>query len=718
MNRPFLSSPSDLPASDPPIRIGLVGAGKMGRHHLAALRHLHPLVSVSAVADPTIGGLEAAATLSPGVRTYGSLEEMLRGEQLEAVHICTAPATHFDLARTAIEAGAHIYVEKPWAESVSQARTLLDLAGAAGTKICAGHQLLFEPPSLTASTLLPAVGEVVHVESHFSFRSVRRSSDGRTPLRADLQLLDILPHPVYLLLRFLRLGHPEQHARLAALEVGPGGTVHALVRRGALVGTLLVTLDGRPVDSYVRIVGRNGSLHADFVRGTVQRCLGPGVSAVDKVLHPYRLAGQLVSQTSGSLVRRMRSRHGSYPGLREIFQAFYGAIATGAPSPTPTGELIEGVEIWSEIAEKLSPRPTRETAPAVAPPAGAARVAVTGGTGLIGRAVVSNLRESGVQIRVLARSIPVDWERMDGVEYHVSDLGEAIPPDLLQGVAAVVHCAAETSGGWDQHARNSVQAAENLVRAAAAAGVSRLVHVSSMAVLEAGRSGVPLSEGTPLDPRARDRGPYVWGKAESERRVLAAAGEAGLEVRIVRPGAVVDDRNYQPPGRLGKRLGNLFVAVGGRRDLVGVATLSRVARVIAWTALHFERTPGVLNLLDPAQPTREELVDRLRLKNPDLTVVWVPGWLLASLSPLLSLAQRALRPGKPVIDVAGIFASQEYDLARIESVERMIEGTSPGAAIPAAPEFAGDLELRDASVPPLVGPGRLKLVASVPPLQA
>src|SRR2546427_7919472 len=51
-----------------------------------------------------------------------------------------------------------------------------------------------------------------------------------------------------------------------SLEVSQAGTVHALVRRGGVTGTLVVTLEGRPVESYLRVIGKNGSLFADYVR--------------------------------------------------------------------------------------------------------------------------------------------------------------------------------------------------------------------------------------------------------------------------------------------------------------------------------------------------------------------------------------------------------------------------------------------------------------------
>src|SRR5690606_32112892 len=122
--------------------------------------------------------------------------------------------------------------------SVAQLRALLNRAAAAGTSVCGGHQLLFEAPMRELHRWRAALGRVVHVESYFSFRTVRRSPDGRTPLAPDLQLMDILPHPVYLLLAGLDPGGAAGPAQLTALELGPGGTLHAMVRKSGVTGSL------------------------------------------------------------------------------------------------------------------------------------------------------------------------------------------------------------------------------------------------------------------------------------------------------------------------------------------------------------------------------------------------------------------------------------------------------------------------------------------------
>src|SRR5690606_31902276 len=154
-------------------------------------------------------------------------------------------------------------------------------------------------------------------------------------------------------------------------------------------------------------------------------------------------------------------------------------------------------------------------APRAATVPGEARTLVTGGTGFLGREVVRALLADGKAVRVLGRRLPPGRDRLPDVEYVVCDLSAPVAPDLLAGIDTVIHCAAETVGGWEAHRRNSLEAAEHLMRAAAAAGVRRVIHVSSLGVLGGGSGGEAISERSPLHAESDRLGPYVWGKLES-----------------------------------------------------------------------------------------------------------------------------------------------------------------------------------------------------------
>lgn len=682
------------------LRVGIIGAGQMARQHARAISRLdNAVVQVVVDQDPT--ALQEICRMHPDAKGFTSIEELLGSETVDVVHICTPPQTHEALTEQVLSAGLHAYVEKPFVETRAAALRLTKLAEAKGLKLCPGHQLLYEPPTLRALELLPALGELTHVESYFSFRAMKHSPTGRAPLRDDLQLLDILPHPVYLLLDFLERATPG-NSRLVSVEIGPRGTVHALVRRGSLTASLVVTLEGRPVESYLRVVGTNGSIHADYVRSTVQRSLGPGASGIDKLLAPYRLASQLLAGTTAAMGRRFLKRQTSYPGLAEIFAAFYDAIISERPSPVTTTNLLETVSICEQIAGSLrAAYPEASAQNAEKSPAGVAPIVVTGGTGILGKEVVRVLVEGGEDVRVVARRTPPEWDKIPGVAYVVADLSRPIAPEVMAGAHTLVHCAAETAGRWEQHQRNSVNATEEVLRAASAANVKKIIHVSSISVLAVPARGDQLRDDGAIEPNSRSGGPNAWGKIESERLMMSRCKELGIELRVLRPSAIIDYRQFDPPGLLGRRIGNIFVAVGVPKHQLGVVDVVFAAQTIAWTIHHFDKVPHVLNLFEPILPTKRELLVRLKRANPDLSIVWLLPVVLHPLSWAAVALQKLLRPRSPALNPAQVFARLRYDTSGIARLAPEIRAEASRMARNGQPVGTASADQTDSFTPVL-----------------
>ncbi len=673
------------------LRVAVFGAGNMAMHHIRAIS-LQKNAKLVAIADPAIEEIRVGRDkeFPPDVSLFSDPEEMLDEVRPDVVHVCTPPETHFRLAESAIRRGANVYVEKPFALSARDAGEIVRLAEGSGVNVCAGHQLLFEEPGRKARSHMEKLGRVVHVESYFSFHPVHGSQDGRPALPPLDQLIDILPHPVYLLLHFMKSGaraEDQDPVRIRSIEASTSGNVHGTFDFRGITGHLVVTLEGRPIESYVKVVGTNGSLFADFVRGTACVHAGPGTSGIAKVIHPYSQAMQILSGTTKALTRRVLKKQKSYPGLAEIIRAFYGRLETGAPMGMTGEDIIETVAVCEEVATRLrnteaeehrSSVERRETMKDLLPPVDPSRegVLVTGGSGFLGKPVAAELRRGNRLTRVVSRRIPPLSSQIPGVEYAAADLAGGVPPELLEGISVVVHCAAETSGGMEAHRRNSIEATRNLIAAMGDAGIRKLVYVSSIAVLKTSReTGKPVDENTPLVGDSEDRGPYVWGKAESEKLAGEMCGTLGIGIRVIRPGALVDYQAFEAPGRLGREVGPYFFCIGRRKDRFGLCEVNRAAEIIRAYVEEFDSSPPVLNLIEPELPTHAELVDRLSNVRPDLKILYFPTFLLRLMSPGLKILQKILRPSHKPIDLYAIFAPERYDNDLVKDIVRKRNGS-------------------------------------------
>jgi nucleoside-diphosphate-sugar epimerase len=216
-------------------------------------------------------------------------------------------------------------------------------------------------------------------------------------------------------------------------------------------------------------------------------------------------------------------------------------------------------------------------------------------------------------------------------QWVTADLSAGLAPQALAGADLVVHAAAETSGGFDAHQRNSVDATRHLLRAMQAAGVSRLILISSLSVLRPPRTPWERQdEHTPRPRDARALGAYTWGKCRQEELVEREAAALGISTRIIRPGALVDWQQAALPGLMGRRLFGPWHLGLGRAGLpIAVCDLEQCANAVAWCASHFDAAPAIVNLLDPAIPTRGDVLARLRARGWNGRMVWVPISLIA-----------------------------------------------------------------------------------------
>jgi nucleoside-diphosphate-sugar epimerase len=392
---------------------------------------------------------------------------------------------------------------------------------------------------------------------------------------------------------------------------------------------------------------------------------------------------QLVSRTAASLARRLRSGVG-YPGLRELVQAFYGAIAAGGPSPVPPEHLLRVTEIFEVLIARVEAAVGRLTpAPPRVPRSDAAPLSVvTGGRGFLGREIARALP----RVRVIARAADADEE--PGREWVVADLSESLPAEALVGADVVVHAAAETAGGFEMHQRNTIDATRHLLRAMHAAGVGRLVLVSSLSVLRPPRTASERQdERTPRPDDPRPLGPYVWGKCRQEELVEREAPALGIRTRIVRPGALMDGLEPTLPGLMGRRLfARWHLGLGRARLPIAVCDVDRCAEAIAWCVEHFDEAPAIVNLFDPEVATRGALLARMRARGWSGRMLWVPISALALGLTAAHAGLALLRGRRPTrFAVWSILRPRRYD-ARLTS--ELLAAARRDARRRPAPELA------------------------------
>jgi predicted dehydrogenase len=158
------------------LRVGVVGAGLIGGVHVRAYS-VTPGVRIVAVADPVAQkAMQLAASV--GAQTVPDLDSLL-ALGVDAVSICTPPASHADLAVRSLEAGLSVLCEKPIARSLVDARRIVEAARTASGVVMIGHVSRFEPDHRAAKAIIDA-GELGAVQqmSHSMTTSLPGWSQG------------------------------------------------------------------------------------------------------------------------------------------------------------------------------------------------------------------------------------------------------------------------------------------------------------------------------------------------------------------------------------------------------------------------------------------------------------------------------------------------------------------------------------------------------------
>ncbi len=124
------------------IRIGVIGYGYWGPHIVRNFQALDGS-QVVLVCDKDPASLGRAKQAYPNVEVTPDCSRVLTSAEIDAVAVITPVWTHFELARTALQNGKHVFVEKPFTSTVAQAEELIDLAERNNLKIMVDHTFLF-----------------------------------------------------------------------------------------------------------------------------------------------------------------------------------------------------------------------------------------------------------------------------------------------------------------------------------------------------------------------------------------------------------------------------------------------------------------------------------------------------------------------------------------------------------------------------------------------
>ena len=356
------------------LRIAIIGCGKIADQHVQAIRRI-PHCEIVAVCDREELMAEQLAVRFKISGVFSDANEMLQTACPDVVHITTPPQGHFSLAKLCLDAGCHVYLEKPFTVTAPEAGELIRLAERCERKVTAGHNLQFTLEMLEMRRLVEQgyLGDgPVHVESHYSYSLDDTAYVG--PLlgnrdhwvrRLPGQLFhNVASHGIARLAEFLNddlveiMASAHQSSQLKRL----GGQevldeLRVMIRDSAgTTAFFSFSTQIKPGMTTLRLYGSKNSLVVDSGSGSLVRLENKSCkSYLTYFLPPLRLARRHLHNARTNVINFLRGRLHQDAGMKELIERFYKSIRNHAVPPIPYREILLTARIMDEVFAQIYP---------------------------------------------------------------------------------------------------------------------------------------------------------------------------------------------------------------------------------------------------------------------------------------------------------------------------------------------------------------------------
>jgi predicted dehydrogenase len=350
--------------------VAIVGCGKIADGHAQAIRRTRGLGELVAACDVEPLMAEQFA-LRMGVRSrYSDFDRMLVSERPDVVHIATPPSSHVELAMRAMDAGAHVFCEKPLAVNHAETLKLIEHVERTARKLTIGWDYFFDPPALRLRELVAngVIGDPVHVESTFGFSysgpfgdALLKNPDYWVHRLPGGLLQNVIDHLLNKAVEFVADESPEVVARsvIRSAETRPwrsrADEVRILIAGRSVTAYATFSAAIRPLGHFLRVYGTRNTIHADFnMRTVVVEAASDIPSALGRLAPAFSQGFKYLRAAGDNVAKFARADFHYFAGLRTLVAKFYESIINDAPPPVSYRDISRVSAISDEIFRQLS----------------------------------------------------------------------------------------------------------------------------------------------------------------------------------------------------------------------------------------------------------------------------------------------------------------------------------------------------------------------------
>lgn len=341
------------------LRVAVVGSGFIARtKHLPALANLGSTARLVAICDLDADQARELAERFGPVEVYTDVDAMLRAERPDVVDVCTPPTTHAALAISAIEAGAHVVIEKPMCQTVEECDDVMAVARRHGRKVCVAHSDLFYPGfrrlrrRVEAREIGDFRGMRIHLSTPIDYMTSR--PDHWAHALPGGVFGESGPHVVYMTLPFI---NPIREVHVTGQKLLPDYPWSRYEDyRLDMVGdngtcTATMTYATNEWAANVEVWGTDGTLRTDLESQALVLTRRPELNATAVGLGTLGDAAQTVASGIRAGIDLVSKRYTQTH--QELMKAFFDSIIQDTASPVPASEGRECIRVMNLITDQL-----------------------------------------------------------------------------------------------------------------------------------------------------------------------------------------------------------------------------------------------------------------------------------------------------------------------------------------------------------------------------
>lgn len=355
------------------LKIAIIGCGKIADAHMEQVRRIEGCQIVGACdREPLLAEQLAERFCIP--KCFTDAADMLTTCRPDVVHIATPAGSHLELGKQCLDAGAHVYMEKPFAINAEQTKDILDHAERCGRKMTVGHDLQFSHAMKYMRKLIGegylGGGRPVHMESCYCYnladpqfaRALLSDKNHWVRHLPGKLLHNIISHGIARISEHLVSDAPEVHAfghvskTLTDLnELDIIDELRVVIRdRDGATAYFTFSSQMQPSLNHFRVYGAKNGLILDEDEQTVIKLRGARFkSYAEKFIPPVIYAKQYLGNLKRNMGLFLRRDFHMKHGMKHIIESFYHSIAHDAPVPIPYREILLTARIMDDIFTQI-----------------------------------------------------------------------------------------------------------------------------------------------------------------------------------------------------------------------------------------------------------------------------------------------------------------------------------------------------------------------------